>query len=154
MWHFINNSEYDQEIPQSQTALKSALRQNWFWEKEGNYKLRKKTKIRNRYIQVPHLTQDTIWKSEKTQENIEHKRSKRLALSQQVTTMLKATDKTVWLRQTRNTNYKKDPQKHCRTTCYTSTYKWVISLNSIKLNGKIHWSMNSLKIGSYMSARV
>ena len=37
---------------------------------------------------MPHLTQDTIWESSKTQENITHKRAKRSALSQQVTTRL------------------------------------------------------------------
>ena len=30
----------------------------------------------NRYNQVPHLTRDTIWESDKTQENIKHKRAK------------------------------------------------------------------------------
>ena len=39
------------------------------------------------------LTQDTTWKSDKTSENITHKRIKRLALSQQVTTRLQCTDK-------------------------------------------------------------
>ena len=33
---------------------------------------------------------------------------------QQVTTRLQGTDKTVWQRQTRNTNYKENPQKKCR----------------------------------------
>ena len=47
-------------------------------------KVRKKAKIRNRYNQVPHLTQDTIEKKDKTQENINHKRAKRSTLSQQV----------------------------------------------------------------------
>ena len=49
-------------------------------------KVRKKAKIRNRYNDIPHLTQDTIWESDKTQENITYKRAKRPALSQQVTT--------------------------------------------------------------------
>ena len=49
------------------------------------FKVRKKAKIRNRYNQVPHLTQDTIYgkvtkKTEKT--------AKRTALSKQVTTRL------------------------------------------------------------------
>ena len=30
------------------------------------YKVRKAAKIRNRYIQVPHLTQDTTWESDKS----------------------------------------------------------------------------------------
>ena len=36
-------------------------------------KVRKATKIRNRYNQVPHLTQDTTWESDKTQLNITNK---------------------------------------------------------------------------------
>ena len=52
-------------------------------------KVRKKAKIRARYNQVPHLTQDTIWKVTKTQENITSKSGKRSALSQEVTTKLK-----------------------------------------------------------------
>ena len=36
-------------------------------------KVRKKAKIRNQHNQVPHLTKDTIWESEKKQENIAHK---------------------------------------------------------------------------------
>ena len=42
-------------------------------------KVRKKAHIRNRYNQIPHLTNDTIWESEKTQENITHKRAKKTA---------------------------------------------------------------------------
>ena len=73
-------------------------------------KVRKKAKIRNRYNQVPHLTQDTTWESDKkTQENITHKRARRPALSQQVTTKLQRTDKKAW--QTRNMNNKKDPKQ-------------------------------------------
>ena len=32
--------------------------------------------IRNPYNQLPHLTQDTIWESDKTQENVTYKRAK------------------------------------------------------------------------------
>ena len=71
-------------------------------------KVRKNAKIRTRYNQVLLLTQDTTWESGKTQENITHRRAKRSALSQQVTTRLQRTDKTVW--QTGNRNNKKDPQ--------------------------------------------
>ena len=56
------------------------------YEKDHRKKVSKKAKIRNRYNQVPHLTQDTSLESEKTQYNITHKRAMRLALSQQVTT--------------------------------------------------------------------
>ena len=38
-----------------------------------NYKVRKAAKIRNRYKQAPHLTQDTTWESDKTQFNITNK---------------------------------------------------------------------------------
>ena len=37
--------------------------------------VRKKSKVRIRYKQVPHLTQDTIWDSDNTQENITYKRA-------------------------------------------------------------------------------
>ena len=46
-------------------------------------KVIKKANIRNRTNQVPRLTQDTIWESDKTQENITHKRAKRSAVTQQ-----------------------------------------------------------------------
>ena len=47
------------------------------------FKVRKKAKIKNRYNQVPHLTHDTIWESEKnTQENITYKKAQRLELPQ------------------------------------------------------------------------
>ena len=59
----------------------------------------KKAKIRNRYNQVPHLTRDTIWESDKTQENIKHKSAKRSARAQQVITRLRGTDKTPYQRQ-------------------------------------------------------
>ena len=53
-----------------------------------------------KYNQVPHLTRDTIWENDKTQENITYQEAKRLALFQQVTTRLQATDKTLLQRQT------------------------------------------------------
>ena len=43
-------------------------------------KVRKKAKFRNRYNQVPHLTQETTWESGKAQENTTHKRAKGLAM--------------------------------------------------------------------------
>ena len=39
-------------------------------------KVREVAKIRNRYDQVPHLTQDTTWESDKTQLNITKKGQK------------------------------------------------------------------------------
>ena len=41
-------------------------------------KVSKKAKIRNRYNQVPHLTHDTTWESDKTQRNTTDKRGKKL----------------------------------------------------------------------------
>ena len=55
------------------------------------FKVRKVAKIRNRYNQVPHLTQDTngkVTNSQKTPQT----RAKRSALSQQVTTKHTQTD--------------------------------------------------------------
>ena len=43
-------------------------------------KIRKKAMIRNRYNQAPNLTQNTTWKSDKTQENITNKRGMRLSV--------------------------------------------------------------------------
>ena len=48
-------------------------------------KVSKKAKIRIQYNQVPHLTQEITWESDK---KITHKRVKRSALSHQVTTRL------------------------------------------------------------------
>ena len=48
----------------------------------------KKAKIRNTYNQIPHLTQDTKWESDKNTRNITYKRAKRLALSQHVISRL------------------------------------------------------------------
>ena len=36
------------------------------------FKIRKKAKIRNRYNHVPHLTQDTTWKSDKNTKKTPH----------------------------------------------------------------------------------
>ena len=55
---------------------------------------RKGGKIWNRYNQVPHLTQDTVWESDKYTKNIRYMRAKKSAFSQQVTT-LNDTEKTI-----------------------------------------------------------
>ena len=55
-------------------------------------KIRKNAKIRNRYNQVPHLTQDTTIESNKNTQNITYKRAKSLALSKQVPPSLQLTD--------------------------------------------------------------
>ena len=48
----------------------------------------KKANIWIRINQVPHLTQGITWESDKKHKNITYKKTKRLALSQQVTTRL------------------------------------------------------------------
>ena len=68
------------------------------------------------YNRVAHLTQDTTWENDKkTHKN--KMRANRPAFSQQVTTRLQETDKTVWQKQTQIT--KKGPQKKHRigTAC-------------------------------------
>ena len=76
-------------------------RQNWLLL-NSIIKSTKKANIRNRYNQVPHL----IWESDnkhhiqESHENIKYRIAKRSALSQQVTTRLQDTDKTIWQRQT------------------------------------------------------
>ena len=52
---------------------------------------RNMTKIRKRYNQVPHPSQDTTWESDKNILNITNK-SQRSALSQQVTTKQQCTN--------------------------------------------------------------
>ena len=59
------------------------------------YVIQKKAKIRNRYNQVPNLTQDNTWESDITQENITYKRAKRPALSQQVARPDNMTEKNI-----------------------------------------------------------
>ena len=78
-------------------------------------KVSKKIKIRNRYIQ-----EDTTLESDKNTKNITHKRTKMLALSQQVTTRLQLTDKKAW--QKRNINNKNDPHKKHHLGTVSKTY--------------------------------
>ena len=56
---------------------------------------RKKANIKNRCNQVPHLTRDTIWESDKTTREIHIQEGLLPLLSQQVLTWLQGTDKTV-----------------------------------------------------------
>ena len=58
-------------------------------------KVGKVAKIWNRYNQVPHLTQDTVRESDKYKKKIRYMRAKKSAFSQQVTTRLNDTDKTI-----------------------------------------------------------
>ena len=68
------------------------------------YKVQKTAKIRKRYSQVPHLTQDTTWESNKNTINITNK--------SQVTTKQQWTDAKAW--QTQDINITNDPQKKYR----------------------------------------
>ena len=77
------------------------------------HKISKKANQPSIQNQVPSLAKTPHGNVTKTQDNITYERAKRLALSQQVTTRLKWTNKKAW--QTRNINYnKKDPQKKHR----------------------------------------
>ena len=58
-------------------------------------KIGKEAKFWNRYNQVPHLTQDAVWESDKYTKNIRYRRAKKSALFQQVTYKLHDTDKTI-----------------------------------------------------------
>ena len=87
-----------------------------FWFNNVTFKLQfkvsKEAKIRNRYNQIPHPTQDTT--RGKLQNTTKHRtqESQERALSKQVTRGLHWTDKKAW--QTRNINNKNDPQKKHR----------------------------------------
>ena len=81
----------------SKLSIKIILKTDSFsgfiiFQKYKSYKVSKVAKIRNRYNQVPHLTQDTngkVTNSQKTPQT----RAKRSALSQQVTTKLYSYEK-------------------------------------------------------------
>ena len=65
-------------------------------QNEIDIKVERRTKIRNRYNQVPYLTRNTNWESDMNtrKQHTSLKRAKRSAFSQQVTTRLQGTDKT------------------------------------------------------------
>ena len=75
-------------------------------------KVRKRAKIRNRYNQAPHQTQDNNWKMT-TSQNTSQTRAKRSALSQQMTTRHQQTDvhESITKQDRNNIN---DPQKKHR----------------------------------------
>ena len=76
------------------------------------YKVRKATKIRNRYNQSPRPTQDITRKVTRTQLNITNN-----TISQQVTTRQQWTDAKAWKTQDKyNTN---DPQKKYRLRTFS-----------------------------------
>ena len=74
--------------------------------------VKKKAKIKNRYNQVPHLTRDTIWESDK------NTRKHRIQESQEVSRFPAGDDKAARNRQDSiiktNVKHKKDPQKKHR----------------------------------------
>ena len=70
--------------------------------------VRKTARIRNQYNQVPHLSQDTKWESNKIILNITNK-SQEVSPSLQVTTRQQWTDGKAW--QTQGINNTNDPQK-------------------------------------------
>ena len=79
-------------------------------KEQNQNNIRKAAKIRNRYNQVPHLTQDTTWES-KHNKTLQI-RAKRSVLSQKVTTRQQWTDAKAW--QTQDINNTNDPQKKYR----------------------------------------
>ena len=80
--------------------------------------VRKGAKIRNRYNQVPHLTQDTNGKVTNSQLDTTNE-SQRSALSQQVTTKHIQTDTHIDIANTRQNKNIKDPQKkYCLGTVF------------------------------------
>ena len=87
------------------------------------FKVSKGAKIRNRYNQVPHLTQDTNGKVTDSQQTPQT-RAKRSALSQQATTKHPQTDAhkdTANTRQNKNIN---DPQKKYRLGTVSKIFYW------------------------------
>ena len=94
-------------------------------------RVRKQAKIRNQCNQVPHLTQDTIWETDKNTRKHHIQESQEISPSQQLTTMPQQTHKTA--RQTRNTNNKKESQKKHETQTAKRTNRRIIrhlTLNS------------------------
>ena len=57
-------------------------------------KVKKEATIRNRYNQILHLTQDTIWESDKNTRKHDTQKSQEVSSFQQVTTRTQGTDKT------------------------------------------------------------
>ena len=88
-----------------------------------------------RLNQVPYLTLNTIWESDKTQECTKCKRAKRSALSQQVSTRLK-----IQTRQTTKINMtnKKDPkEKHHHGTVSKKSLEGLNMFNGNNLTLKV-----------------
>ena len=85
-----------------------------FWDfilRKKVTKIRKEAKIRKRYNQVPRLTQDTTWESNKNTINITNK-SQKSALSLQVTSRQQWTDAKAWETQDTKTQDTKTQMIH------------------------------------------
>ena len=102
-------------IEKSERAKRAGKFFWWFYcindiliEKVRIVKVRKMAKIRNRYNQVPHLTQDTTWESNTTTINITNK-------SQEVSPFPAGDHKAAWTDakawQSQDINNTNDPQK-------------------------------------------
>ena len=91
-------------------------------EKGIQIKVRKKAKIRKRYNEVPHLTQDTTWESNKNTKKILPTRAKRSAFSQQVTTRHQWTCAKAL--ETQDTKITNDPQKRYRLGTVSKIFYW------------------------------
>ena len=92
-------------------------------EMTHSFKVSKGAKIRNRYNQVPHLTQDTNGKVTNSQQTPQT-RAKRSALSQQVTTKHIETDAHKDIANTRQNKNIKDPQKKYRLGIVSKIFYW------------------------------
>ena len=90
--------------------------------------IRKKAKIRNRYNQVPHLTQNTLWESDKITINVIYRSAYRSALSQQVTTRLQDTDRAICQRGTQIKKIQKESGAYLRVRKRVCVYSSALPL--------------------------
>ena len=103
--NFNLNSDVDQDTKMfGSNEIKEPYLTN---ASSSTYKVKKTAKIRNRYNQVPRLSQDTKWESNKTTINITNK-SQEVSPSLQVTTRQHNRHKSMTTQDINNTN---DPQK-------------------------------------------
>ena len=104
-------------------------------------KVSKGAKIRNRYNQVPHLTQDTDGKVTNSQQTPQT-RAMRSALSQQVTTKHIYTDAHKDIANTRQNKNIKVPQKKSRLGTVSKILNWIFFF---QLNSKSLYSLKVIK---------
>ena len=87
--------------------------------KQGpKHKVERKAKIRKRYNQVPNLTRNNIWESNKIQDTTTHM----IAKSSLPSRRPQGTDKTEQQRQTLSTSNKNDSQKNTRPRTASKTH--------------------------------